>query len=132
MRLLPGATIAAGFALFALSTAAWGACNSADITCEPSNEDAREKMQRLLDLAYATPHTIASFEKLAGRSVETKSGKVYEMRILVVVDYKDDQLRCRVHLCPELHNYQVDIDSRNKTAKIAGWLFFKQTSQGWR
>ena len=126
------AAAAAIFVLLALSAPGRTACDPGANTCEPSMEDARQKTQQLLDAAYLTPHTITSFEKLEGRDVEAVDGRVYEMRVFVVMSYADDMLRCRVRLCPELHNYVVEIDKRAKTAKVAGWLFFKPTAQGWR
>jgi hypothetical protein len=126
------AAAAAIFVLLALSAPGHAACGPQATACEPSMDDARQKVQRLLDAAYVTPHTIASFEKLDGRNVEAIGGGVYEMRVFVVMKYTDDTLRCRAPLCPELHNYLVEVDKRAKTAKVAGWLFFKQTAEGWR
>lgn len=123
---------AAAFLLLTLTPSHAG-CDRADHNhCEPSADDARQKMQHLLDTAYVTPHTIASFEKVEGRNVETKGGSVYEMRVLAVLKYAGDKLSCRARLCPELHNYLVEVNGREKTAKVAGWVFFKMTSQGWR
>lgn len=132
MDLFRPTAAAATFLLAAFLTPGQAACDRADHRCEPSADDARQKMQRLLDSAYLTPHTIASFEKVEGRTVKTKTDTVYEMRVLAVVKYLDDKLSCRVRLCPELHNYLVEVDGRAKTAKVAGWVFFKLTSQGWQ
>lgn len=124
--------IAAILMTLALTPGARAACGPGANPCEPSSDDARQKVQQLLDAAYQTPHTITSFEKLEGRSVETNAGSVYEMRVFVVMNYSNDLLRCRVRLCPELHNYLVEVDKRTRTATVAGWLFFKRTAQGWR
>ena len=124
--------IAATLIMLAFSPAARADCGQGANPCEPSLDDARQKVQRLLDAAYVTPHTITSFEKLEGRNVEAIGGSLYEMRVFVVMNYADDVLRCRARLCPELHNYLVEVDKRTKTAKVAGWLFFKQTAEGWR
>ncbi len=88
-----------------------------------------KRRQRLLDAAYVTPHTITSFEKLEGRNVEAIGGSLYEMRVFVVMNYAD-VFRCRARLCPELHNYLVEVDKRTKMKVVR--LFFKQTAQGWR
>jgi hypothetical protein len=126
------AATAAIVALLALSAPGHAECGPGANACEPSMDEARQKVQQLLDAAYVTPHTIASFEKLDGRNIDAIGGSLYEMRVFVVMNYADDILRCRAPLCPELHNYAVEVDKRAKTAKVAGWLFFKQTAQGWR
>src|SRR5689334_8481490 len=39
------------------------------------------------------------------------------MRVLAVVTYSGDTLQCRINLCPELHNYLVEVDKTQKKAK---------------
>jgi len=95
-------------------------------------DEARAKIERLLNSAYLTPYTINSFETLDGRRIETQDRKIYEMRFFVTLNYSGDKLRCRLNLCPELHNYSVEIDQAAKKATIAGWLFFEQAESGWR
>lgn len=125
------AAAAAILVTLSLATPGHGACGSGDGSCEPALENARQKMSQLLDSAFLSPHLLTSFEKLDGRSLETRERKVYEMRVLAVLSYSGDRLRCRIRLCPQLHNYLVEIDDRSKTAKVAGWLFFERTAKGW-
>jgi hypothetical protein len=42
------------------------------------------------------------------------------MRFSAVLNYSGDKLRCRKNLCPELHNYLVEVDEAGKKATIAG------------
>jgi len=100
--------------------------------CEPSVDDARTKVEQLLNSAFLPPYSLSSLEKLDGRSFETQGLKKYEMRILAVVTFSGDTLQCRIKLCPELHNYLVEVDKAEKKAKIAGWLFFEQDGTEWR
>jgi hypothetical protein len=86
----------------------------------------------LLNSAFLTPVSIVSWEKLDGRTIESSGRKKFEMRFSAVVSYSGDKLRCGINLCPELHNYLVDIDEAGKKATIAGWLFFEQAGQEWR
>jgi hypothetical protein len=93
---------------------------------------ARAKVEQLLNSAFLPPHSLSALEKLDGRSFETQGKKKYEMRVLALVTYSGDTLQCRIKLCPELHNYLVEVDKTEKKAKIAGWLFFEQEGSGWR
>jgi len=120
------------FTTAALSSHGQGACGPGYQSCEPTMDEARAKIERLLNSAYLTPYTINSFEKLDGRRIETQDRKIYEMRFFVTLNYSGDKLRCRLNLCPELHNYSVEIDQAAKKATIAGWLFFEQAESGWR
>ena len=97
--------------------------------CDPSVDDARAKVEQLLDSAFVTPHRLISLEKFDGRLLATQDGKMYEMRILAVLNYSGDVLECRINGCPELHNYLVEIDRRAKKAKVAGWLFLSRPSK---
>ena len=72
-----------------------------------------------LNAAFLSPFTLATFEKLDGRSLETQGRKVYEMRIRAVVKYQGISLRCRRKSCPELHHYIMDVDTAAKTATDA-------------
>ena len=132
MRTIGRSLAIIGVTVLTLSSPGRGACGPGLVSCEPSAEDARAKIERLLDSAFATPHSIVSLEKLDGRRVETPDRKVYELRFWAVVSYSDDQLLCRMKHCPELHNYLVEIDKTAKKATIAGWLFFEPAEQGWR
>jgi hypothetical protein len=123
--------IVISFITLALSSPGHAVCGSGD-SCEPSADEARAKIERLLISAFLTPYAIVSVDKLGGRSVETKGRKMYEMRFSAILNYSDDKLRCRMNLCPELHNYLVEVDQAAKKATIAGWLFFEQTERGWR
>ena len=89
-------------------------------------------MGQLLNSAFLPPYSLSVLEKLDGRGIETQGQKKYEMRILAIVTYSGDTLQCRISLCPELHNYLVEVDKIEKKAKIAGWLFFEQEGTGWR
>jgi hypothetical protein len=116
----------------ALSSPGNAVCGPGNDGCEPSADETRTKVERLLNGAFLTPYSIVSLDKLDGRSVETKGRKMYEMRISAVFNYAGDKLRCRTNLCPELHNYLVEVDQASKKATIAGWLFFEQAGRGWR
>jgi len=120
------------FISLALSSSGYAACNIVHGVCEPSVDDARAKIEQLFNSAFLTPHSLGALEKFDGRSFETQDRKMYEMRFLAVVTYSGDTLRCRNRLCPELHNYLVEVDKAAKQAKIAGWLFFTQEGPGWR
>jgi hypothetical protein len=119
------------FITLVLSSPGHAVCGPGNESCEPSVDEARTKIERLLNSAWLTPHSIVSLEKLDGRSFETLGRKIYEMRFFVVLTYSGDKLRCR-NLCPELHNYSVEIDEAAKKATVAGWLFFEQTEREWR
>jgi hypothetical protein len=116
----------------AISSPGQAACGAGSARCEPSAEETRAKITRLLDSTFVTPHQIVAVEKRDGREIETQGRKEYEMRFSVVLNYSGDRLRCRTDLCPELHNYLLEIDAPAKKATISGWLFFKQAGDGWR
>ena len=131
MRKVSAAAI--GFMMLAFSPPAWAACAPpGDVGCGPSAGEERAKVEQLLDAAFSTPHAIVSLEKLDGRSIETNGRGKYEMRFAVVLRYSGDKLQCREALCPELHNYLLEIDEAARTATVAGWLFFDQADQGWQ
>ena len=131
MRKVSAAAI--GFMMLAFSPPARDAClPSGGAGCGPSDGEERAKVERLLDAAFSTPHAIVSLEKLDGRSIETNGRGKYEMRFAVVLRYSGEKLRCHEALCPELHNYLLEIDEAAKTATVAGWLFFDQVDQGWQ
>ena len=131
MRTFWRSAIIISFITLALSSAGHTVCSSGE-SCGPSVDEARAKIERLLDSALLTPHSIVSLDKLDGRSVETQGRKIYEMRVSAVLNYSGDKLRCRMSLCPEFHNYLVEVDEAAKKATIAGWLFFEQAERGWR
>jgi len=118
--------------MLVLSSAGHAACGPGTEGCEPAIDEARAKLERLFGSAYLTPHTLVSLEKRDGRSLETRGRRMYEMRFVAALNYSGDRLRCRKHLCPELHNYLVEVDAAAKKATIAGWLFFEQGPDGWR
>jgi len=99
---------------------------------EPSLDDARAKLERLLSSALLSKYSIATLEGEGGRTGEMLGHKTYEMRFFAAVNYSDDKLRCRVVLCPELQNFVVKVDEARKKATIAGWLFFEHTKEGWQ
>ena len=115
-----------------VASLAHAACGPADKACEPAIDDARAKIERLLDSAFLPPYAVVSLEKLDGRSIETPEKKLYEMRFRAVLNYSGDRLVCRQRLCPELHNYLLDVDAAAKKAIVAGWLFLEWKEQGWR
>ncbi len=118
--------------MLALSSPGHAVCGPGHESCEPSADEMRAKIEQLLNSAFLTPHTTVSWQKLDGRSVETQGRKKYEIRISAVLTYSGDRLRCRMDLCPELHNYLVEIDEAAKKATVSGWLFFEQAERGWR
>jgi len=131
MRIFLAAAI--GFMMLAFSSPGRAACAPpGDAGCGPSAGEERAKVERLLDAAFSTPHAIVSLEKLDGRNIETNGRGKYEMRFAVVLRYSGDKLQCREALCPELHNYLLEIDAAAKTATVAGWIFFDRVDQGWQ
>jgi hypothetical protein len=116
----------------AISSPGQAACGPGIDSCGPSANEMRAKIAQLLDAALLTPHTIVAVEKRDGREIETQGRRTYEMRFSVVLNYSGDRLRCRVDLCPELHNYLLEIDAAAKKATISGWLFFEQAGDEWR
>lgn len=54
------------------------------------------------------------------------------MKCGFLLQYSGDKLRCRRSLCPELHNYLLEVDQTAKRANVAGWLFFEKAERGWR
>ena len=123
---------AIAFMMLAISSPGQAACGPGNGVCQPSADETRAKVARLLDSALLTPHAIVAVEKRDGREIETQGRKTYEMRFSVVLNYSGDRLRCRVDLCPELHNYLLEIDAAAKKATISGWLFFEQAGDEWR
>jgi hypothetical protein len=124
--------MAIAITMLAISPPGHAACSPGNNGCVPSADEARAKIARLLDSALLTPHAIISIEKRDGREIETQGRKKYEMRFSAVLSYSDDRLRCRINLCPELHNYLLEIDAAAKKATISGWLFFDLADGGWR
>jgi len=132
MRVFWPSVLAIAFLMLAISVPGLAACAPGNAGCEPSAGETRAKIARLLDSAFLTPHTIVALEKHSGREIETQGRKKYEMRFSVVLNYSDDRLRCRINLCPELHNYLLEIDAAAKKATVSGWLFFEQAGGEWR
>ena len=118
-----------GFIALALSSTGHATCDPGYESCEPSVDETWAKIEGLLNSAFLTPYSIVSLDKFDGRSVETQDRKVYEMRFSAVLNYSGDKLRCRKSLCPELHNYLVEVDEARKKATIAGWLFLNERSE---
>jgi hypothetical protein len=115
-----------------VSSVSHAACNSGDEGCEPSQNEVRARVEQLLNSAFLTPYSIISLEKFNGRSVEIGGEKKYEMRFFATLSYSADKLNCRRDLCPELHNYLLEVDVVKKRANVAGWLFFERADRGWR
>jgi hypothetical protein len=120
------------FTMLANPSSGWAACGSGNSGCEPSTDETRAKIGRLLDAAFLTPHAIVAVERHDGREIESQGPKKYELRFSVVMSYSGDRLRCRVNLCPELHNYLLEVDEAAKKATVSGWLFFERAPDGWR
>ena len=118
--------------MLVISSPGQAACGPGIDGCGPSADELRAKIAQLIDSAFLTPHTIVAVEKRDGREIETQGRRTYEMRFSVVLNYSGDRLRCRINLCPELHNYLLEIDNAAKEATISGWLFFEQAGNGWR
>ena len=125
------ASVAIGVVL-AFSSLAQAGCGPGDKGCEPAIDDARAKIERLLDQAFLPPYAVVSLEKLDGRNIETRDKMLYEMRFRAELSYSGDRLRCRKPLCPELHNYLFEVDAAAKKATVAGWIFLEQDKQSWR
>jgi hypothetical protein len=132
MRVFRRLALLIAFMTLAISSPGRAACGPENDGCAPSAVETRAKVARLLDSAFLTPYAIVAVEKHDGREIETQGHKKYEMRFSVVLNYSGDRLRCRVDLCPELHNYLLAIDEAAKKATVSGWLFFEQTGDGWR
>jgi hypothetical protein len=58
-------------------------------------------------------------ETFDARDVGTPDQKKYEMRFFATVSFSGDKLRCRRSLCPELHNYLLEVDQTAKRANVA-------------
>ena len=125
-------TLAITFMMLVISSPGQTACGPGNGGCAPSTDETRAKIAQLLDSAFLTQHKIVTIEIRDGREIETQSRKKYEMRFSVVLKYLGDRLRCRINLCPALHNYLLEIDQAAKKATVSGWLFFEQTGDGWR
>jgi hypothetical protein len=132
MRTLRRSAFVISLMTLALSSPGHAACGPGYESCEPSANEVRAKVERLLDSAWLTPPAIVSLEKFDGRNVETQGRKIYEMRVFVVLNYSGDKLQCRTSFCPELQNYLVNVDEAAKKVTVAGWLFFEHAEQGWR
>jgi hypothetical protein len=124
--------LAIAIMMLAVLSRGYAACSPGNGGCAPSTDEAWAKIARLLDSAFLTPHVIVSVEKHDGREIEKQGRKEYEMRFSVELSYSDDRLRCRINLCPELHNYLLEVDAAAKKATISGWLFFELADGGWR
>jgi hypothetical protein len=124
--------LAIAFMMLVISSPGQAACSPGNDGCAPLADEMREKIARLVDSALLTPHTIVAVEIRDGREIETQGRKKYETRFSVVLSYAGDRLRCRINLCPELHNYLLEIDAAAKKATISGWLFFEQSDGRWR
>jgi len=116
----------------AMSAAGHAACGPGHESCEPSADEVRAKVERLIDAAWSTPHSIATVQVFDGRSLQIDGQKKYEMRIFAVIHYSGDKLLCRTKFCPELSNYLVQDDAAAKKVTVAGWLLFAHGQQGWR
>ncbi len=132
MRTTLRSALAIIFIMLAISSPGQAACGPGNDGCMPSADEMRAKITRLLDSAFLTPHAIVAVEKHDSRKIETQGRQKYEIRFSVVLSYSGDRLRCRVNLCPELHNYMLEIDEAAKKATISGWLFFEQAGDEWR
>jgi len=124
--------ISVALMLLAMSSPSRAACGPGPDNCEPSADDVRAKLERLVDAAWSTPHSIESVQKFDARSSDIDGQKKYEVRIFAVIDYSGDNLVCRTKYCPELTNYLVNVDAAAKKATLAGWLFLELGKQGWR
>jgi len=132
MRTFGRSAAIVSFITFALSSPGHAVCSPGNESCEPSQDDVRAKVEQLFNSAFLTPYSIVSLEKFDGHGIETQGRKIYGMRFFAVLNYSGDKLRCQKSLCPELHNYSVEIDAAAKKVTIAGWLFFEQTERAWR
>lgn len=121
-----------GLMILLFSCPAGATCETGSKSCEPSSDEVRAKIERLLESAFLTPPSIVSLQKFDRRSFESQGREMYEIRLVLELRYPGDELRCRSNLCPELQNYLLKIDKAAKTATIAGWFFFERTDRGWR
>lgn len=64
-------------------------------SCEPSIDEVRGKVERLLNSTFLTSHSVVPLEKFDSRGFEMQGRKMYEMRMVVVLIYSGDKLRCR-------------------------------------
>ena len=120
------------FTTLTFSSPGRAVCSSGDENCGPSQDEFRAKVEQLLNSAFLTPYSIISLETFDARDVGTPDQKKYEMRFFATVSFSGDKLRCRRSLCPELHNYLLEVDQTAKRANVAGWLFFEKAERGWR
>lgn len=75
MRTFRRSAIIISFITLALSFPGQAVCGPGHESCEPSVDEARAKIERLLNLAFLTPYSIISLEKLDGRELKHRAAK---------------------------------------------------------
>jgi hypothetical protein len=72
-----------GLMILLFSCPAGATCETGSKSCEPSSDEVRAKIERLLESAFLTPPSIVSLQKFDRRSFESQGREMYEIRLVL-------------------------------------------------
>ena len=117
----------------ALSSLAHAVCGPGHESCEPSADEARARVDQLLNSAFLTPYSIVRLDNLDARGVETQGHKIYEMRFSAVLTFSGDKLRCRKIFAPNCKTiWWKSMRPERKQQSRAGYFLNKRNKDGAR